>query len=87
MFDKLIVAQLVKEFPALYVTRRYTVVFRRACHILCQMNPVRTVTPYFFEVYIILFSHRHIDLPTEIIYTHRFYMGNLKREYLGSYVE
>jgi hypothetical protein len=51
--EKLIVAQLVKEFPAFYGTRVHKT--PALVPVMIQMNPVHKLTPCFFEVFSTIF--------------------------------
>jgi hypothetical protein len=52
LLENLIVAQLVKIFSSLYGIGRFISILKKnppLLKILCQMNPVQTLTPYSFK--------------------------------------
>jgi hypothetical protein len=64
--ERLIVAQLVKKFPAFYGARRFIAVFTRPANgsILSNMNPVHTLQILLPKNHFIFFSHPPLCLPS-----------------------
>jgi hypothetical protein len=60
----LIAAQLVKKYLAFCGTWRFIIVFRRTC--LRYLSWARSIqsTPYTFNIYVILFCHLYLGLPS-----------------------
>lgn len=70
VLENLIVAQLIKTFPAFYESRSFFTVFRRASHwsnIVSQMNPIYTSTPLISRRQIlIIFFRLYLDRPSDL---------------------
>jgi hypothetical protein len=65
--QKLLVVQLLKNFPTFYGTRRLTTVFMRALHwCLSWARSIQSIPPHPISLWsiLILNSHLHISLPS-----------------------
>jgi hypothetical protein len=84
LLEKPPVAQLLKNFPAFYGTRRFITVFTRALHwSLSRARWIQSIPPYAISLRSILISRSHLRLgltsylfpsgfPTNILYTFLF---------------
>jgi len=54
-FEKVMLLQLVKKFPAFYGSRKFFILFTKTTPlvtILNQINPVNTYLPYLFHTHV-----------------------------------
>jgi len=69
LLEKLTSSQLVKKFSTFYGTRKFITVFTSARHLsLYSASPIQSITPHptSWRLILMLFSHLHLVLPSDL---------------------